>query len=185
MSSVSTGGIDEEGTKKIIQFILAMPNGVYRMSEDISGLIETSNNLASVKLEERGSHWFFHLLTTQRSSNEICLMELTQKVQSLAQLAGAKAINSDAYPSWHPNMDSPLLKKCVAVHNEMYQKEPIIEIIHAGLECGVIGSKYPNMDMLSFGPTIKNPHSPTECVHIKSVTNTEQLLSKILDRLSC
>jgi dipeptidase D len=98
-----------------------------------------------------------------------CLALLCDRIISLARLAGAEGETSGGYPSWKPNMDSELLARCLEVYRERFEREPVVEAIHAGLECGIIGAKYDGMDMISFGPTIKNPHSPDEKIEIESI----------------
>jgi len=109
------------------------------------------------------------ILSNQRSSNMDSLDMLVERVMSVAKLAGAKGERSGGYPSWKPNMDSQLLARCVDVYTKRFGKEPVVEACHAGLECGIIGDKYDGMDMISFGPTIKNPHSPDEMIEIDSI----------------
>ena len=154
-----------EITDKVINLLYALPHGVTAMSTDIEGLVETSNNLANVKIEKGN----FKILASQRSSVMSRLTDICNQIESAAFLAGADAETSKGYPAWEPNMDSPLLDKCKKLYKKMYKKDPVIEVIHAGLECGIIGSKYPGMDMISFGPTIKNPHSPDECINIETI----------------
>jgi dipeptidase D len=109
------------------------------------------------------------ILSNQRSSNMDSLDLLVERIQSVARLAGAEGSRSGGYPSWKPNMQSELLARCLRVYKARFDKEPIVEAIHAGLECGIIGAKYDGMDMISFGPTIKNPHSPDEMIEIDSI----------------
>jgi dipeptidase D len=157
-----------KSTQLAIDLIATYPNGVDAMSKDIDGLVETSNNLATIKLEND----VLECLSNQRSSNMDSLDMITERILSVARLAGGKGTRSGAYPSWQPNMQSELLARCVRVYEERFGKEPIVEACHAGLECGIIGSKYDGMDMISFGPTIKNPHSPDEKIDIASIGNT-------------
>ena len=137
-------------TRQTVDFILAIPHGVADMSQDMAGLVETSNNLATVKIEGGKAC----ALTSQRSSVMNRLDLLTSRIEAVARLAGGVADTGGGYPAWQPNMDSPLLAKCQAVYQELYGKAPVVEIIHAGLECGIIGGKYEGMDMISFGATI-------------------------------
>ena len=155
-------------TRRAIDTIFAYPDGVTAMSKDIEGLVETSNNLATVKLENGK----LVILSNQRSSNMESLALLCNRILSVARLAGAQGETNGGYPSWKPNMDSDLLARCVEVFERRFGKKPIVEAIHAGLECGIIGSKYDGMDMISFGPTIKNPHSPDEKIEIESIGKT-------------
>ena len=154
-----------EDTQKIISLINATPHGVTRMSADIEDLVETSNNFATMGIEND----VLALLSSQRSSIETQLEWIVSKVESVAELAGASYNTNEGYPGWEPNPKSKLLALCKKVYKELYGKEPHVEAIHAGLECGLIGAKYDEMDMISFGPTIKNPHSPEEKLHLPSI----------------
>ena len=155
-------------TQTAIDTIFVYPHGVAEMSKDIEGLVDTSNNVATVNIEDGK----LVILSNQRSSNMDSLALLCEKVMSVARLAGAEGETSGGYPSWKPNMASELLARCVDVYRKRFDKEPVVEAIHAGLECGIIGSKYDGMDMISFGPTIKNPHSPDEMIEIDSIGKT-------------
>jgi dipeptidase D len=152
-------------TQLAIDTVFAYPHGVAEMSKDIEGLVETSNNMATVDIEDGK----LVILSNQRSSNMDSLDLLVERIQSVARLAGAEGSRSGGYPSWKPNMQSELLARCLRVYKARFDKEPIVEAIHAGLECGIIGAKYDGMDMISFGPTIKNPHSPDEMIEIDSI----------------
>lgn len=154
-----------EDTKKVISLLNALPHGVTGMSVDIEGLVETSNNFATMGMEND----VLTLLSSQRSSIEIQLEYIVSKVESVAELANAAYETNEGYPGWEPNPKSNILALCKNVHKELYGKEPHVEAIHAGLECGLIGAKFDNMDMISFGPTLKNPHSPNEKLHLPSV----------------
>jgi len=161
----SCNGASAELTRQVIDTIFAHPHGVDAMSKDMEGLVETSNNLATVDI--KGDKLV--ILSNQRSSNMDSLDMLVERVMSVARLAGAESDRSGGYPSWQPNMDSELLARCVNVYTKRFGKEPVVEACHAGLECGIIGAKYEGMDMISFGPTIKNPHSPDEMIEIESI----------------
>ncbi len=150
---------------KIIRALFACPNGVQRMSQSMKGLVETSNNLAIVKCI-KGS---FETYCLTRSSVDSSKEATAWKIAAVFHLIGADVILSGSYPGWKPNMSSPILKTLSGVYKNMYGKIPEIKAIHAGLECGIIGGRYPNLDMISFGPTIKYPHSPDEKVNIQSV----------------
>jgi dipeptidase D len=157
--------IDEKTQNNLILSIYACPNGVIRMSDSMQGLVETSTNLASVK-SENGKIFLQCLL---RSSVDSSKEDLAQMVESVFLLAGAEISFNGSYPGWKPNMDSKILKTMQNVYEKMHGKIPEIKAIHAGLECGILGGVYPNFDMISFGPTIRFPHSPDEKVHIGSV----------------
>ncbi len=149
----------------VINVVYGLPNGVMRMSDSMENLVETSTNLAIVK-SENGKVVVMCLL---RSSVDSAKDAVGEKMSAIAELAGAKIILSGAYPGWKPNMESPILKTMQKTYQDLYGKTPEIKAIHAGLECGLLGGVYPNWDMISFGPTIRNPHSPDERVNIASV----------------
>jgi len=155
----------EEQGKKLIDFLLTLPHGVSAMSTELHGLVETSSNLAVIGLRNDA----VEIVTSQRSAVMSRLEALCLRIEGMARLSGVEAKTGEGYPSWAPNMKSPLLQRCVEVYKNAMGKEPKVEAIHAGLECGIIGAKYPGMDMISFGPTIKNPHSPSEMMHIPSL----------------
>ncbi len=152
-------------TRHVVDYILAMPHGVAAMSPNIEGLVETSNNFANISVDDGN----LKVLTSQRSSVVSRLQAHTSKIEALARLAGGEAKTGDGYPPWQPNMDSPLLAKSVKLYKEMFNKEPVVEVIHAGLECGIIGDKNPGMDMISIGPDLRYPHSPDEKIHIGTI----------------
>jgi dipeptidase D len=135
------------------------------MIPEVAGVVETSSNLAVVKSDGEN----VELNALLRSSAESRKQELAEMFDSLFSLAGAKVEFSGAYPGWQPNMQSPILKTMSDVYNKKFGKEPKVMIIHAGLECGILGTNYPKMDMISFGPTIRHPHSPDEKVNIATV----------------
>ena len=158
--------IDLQAQRRITNAILACPNGAIRMIDSMPGTVETSMNLAIVRIEEQGAE--INMLL--RSSVESAKMALAQSVQAVFELAGANEIIFEGgYPGWEPNPESRIRKTMVAVYEQLYGKTPAIMAIHAGLECGILGSVYPHWDMISFGPTILSPHSPDERVNIASV----------------
>ncbi len=166
--------------KKIVNVLLALPHGVISMSKDIPGLVETSTNLATIKMDGE----VISIGTSQRSSIESAKNNISQSVAALFSLANAEVKIGDGYPGWTPNMDSPLLKLSVEIYKRMFGEEPGIKAIHAGLETGLLGSKYPGLDMISFGPTIENAHSPNERVNIPAVEKFYKLLNEILKELA-
>jgi len=164
---------------KIIRSIFACPNGVQRMSQAMPGLVETSNNLAIVKC---GAGKFeAHNLT--RSSVDSAKEAIAWKIAAVFNLINAKVTLSGSYPGWKPDMESPILETMSGVYKKMYGKIPEIKAIHAGLECGIIGGVYPNLDMISFGPTIKYPHSPDEKVNIVSVKKFFDFLCETMKKV--
>jgi dipeptidase D len=164
---------------KICDLIFALPHGVAAMSTEMKGLVETSNNLANVKIASSK----LEIITSQRSSVMSRLNALTWRVETIARLAGAEAVSSGGYPSWQPNLQSPLLARCKDVYRKLFGKEAHIEAIHAGLECGIIGDKKAGMDMISFGPTIKNPHSPDEKIQVSSIGKIWDFMLELLKSL--
>lgn len=165
---------------KIINVILGLPHGVIAMSQEIPGLVETSTNLATVVMENDE----LKIGTSQRSSIESSKRNIAASVKSVFDLANANVIVGDGYPGWQPNLDSKLLKLSRKVHLAMFGKEPELKAIHAGLECGILGDKYPGLEMVSFGPTIVGAHSPDERVKIHDVEKFYRLLKGILAEIS-
>lgn len=164
-------------TRKIVNVLLAVPHGITAMSPDIPDLVETSTNLATVTVEDD----VMRIGTSQRSSIESAKENVADVVQAVFNLGKAfEVFSGDGYPGWQPNMDSQLLKVSEKVFNEMYGKEPEVKAIHAGLECGLLGAKYPGLDMISFGPTIEGAHSPDEKLNIADVEKFYNLLKSIL-----
>lgn len=157
--------IDIKTQKNLILSIIACPHGVVRMSDAMEGLVETSTNLAIVKSEDG----VITVNSLMRSSVDSAKDALGDAIASLFELAGAKPWFSGTYPGWKPNPDSEVLNLAKKVYKEKFGKIPEIKAIHAGLECGLLGSVYPNWDMISFGPTIRYPHSPDEKVNIETV----------------
>ncbi len=169
--------LTQEDSNKVIQLLLALPHGVAEMSADIEGLVETSNNLATVVIKDQS----LQILTSQRSSVMSRLAEITSQVEAAAALASAETKNENSYPAWQPNIASPLLKRCQEVYKNLFGKDAEVQIIHAGLECGIIGSKHEDMNMISFGPTIKDPHSPDEKLYIPSIKKVWALIVALLE----
>ena len=162
--------------EKLIELLQGLPHGVYRMSETIQGLVETSNNLATVRTTENG----IVIVSSQRSSNNPRLDEISGKVEAVAKLAGAWIEHEPGYPAWEPDLKSELLLKCRQVYTGTFGEEPEIKVIHAGLECGIIGSVHEGMEMISFGPTIKDPHCPSERIFIPSIEKVWIFLENLL-----
>lgn len=164
-TSLPAGLLPEEVQDDLINGVTACPNGVYRVLPELPSVVETSNNLAIVKSDGKS----VDCKCLIRSSVESRKDELASMVASVFSLAGAKVEFSGAYPGWKPNLQSPILKEMTKVYEDNYGKTPKVMIIHAGLECGILGMNYPKMDMISFGPTIRYPHSPDEKVNIATV----------------
>ena len=158
--------INEECKNRLIWSLHACPHGVMGMSHDIEGLVETSTNLASVKM---GPNNTIIVGTSQRSSIESCKNMIANQVASTFKLAGAEVKHGDGYPGWAPNPNSKILKVAQDTYKKLFNKEAKIMAIHAGLECGLFLEKYPHLDMISFGPTLRDVHSPNERIKIDTV----------------
>ena len=168
--------IDSKTQWAIIRAVLGCPNGVIRMSDSMEGLVETSTNLARVF----SADGFINAQCLLRSSVDTSKEALAEKIASVFELAGAEVKFGGAYPGWKPNMNSSILKVMRDVYNKNWGKVPEIKAIHAGLECGILGGVYPNLDMISFGPTIRYPHSPDEKVKIDTVDMFWKFLVEVL-----
>jgi dipeptidase D len=169
-----------EATRQVVALLLALPHGVAAMSQDLSGLVETSSNLATASIQDGR----LRILTSQRSSVVSRLAEITATVRAVAELAGAQVKEENKYPPWPPRMDDPLLQQVKETYARLFGKAPVIQVIHAGLECAIIGAMYPGMQMISLGPTIRSPHSPSEKLHIPSVGQVWQFLVALLEDLA-
>ena len=171
--------LDKKSTVSIINLLHSLPHGVEKMSYDIPELVETSTNLATVIIKEKS----VLIGLSSRSSIGSALQDLRDRIHAISSLAGAKVSEEESYPGWKPNLDSDLLKLSKKIFKDMYNKEPIVEAIHAGLECGIIGEKFPGMDMISIGPTIKYPHSPEEQVHLSTVDKFYNYVIEIMKKI--
>lgn len=168
-------------SKKIIYTILALPHGVISMSPDIPELVETSTNLATVVNDGKK----IIIGTSQRSSSEFAKTNISEIVRAVFVLSKAdNIIKTDGYPGWESNLNSELLNISKQVFLNKFNYEPEIKAIHAGLECGILGSKFPNLEMISFGPTIEGAHSPDERVKIPDVLKFYELLKSIIEHIS-
>lgn len=171
--------VEENAALKFIQVILGCPDGVERMSADIPGLCETSNNLAMVKIY-KGKFYASSLL---RSSVDTAKEALADKIAAVFALAGVKTEFTGGYSGWAPNNSSPILNTMKKVYADLYGTEPAVLAIHAGLECGILGGTYPHWDMVSCGPTLKYPHSPDECLLIPTVSKFWDFLVAVLENI--
>lgn len=160
----------------ILRVLKALPHGVVKMSEDVRGLVETSTNLAIVRV----SHKNAAISLNSRSSSQSGILDAYDTVKSVLKLGKFSVNESGSYPGWKPNMKSPILKLARIVYEKQFGDKAKVKAIHAGLECGVIGSHYEGMDMLSFGPTLKEVHTPNENVSIKSICKFWQMLTALL-----
>ena len=164
---------------RLIKLVCGMPNGVIRMSTETPGIVETSSNLAIV----RSGTGTVELLCLLRSSIDTAKDDLGYAIQSVMELAGAQVVHDGSYPGWKPDIKSPLLQTMKEVYRKRFGKEPEIKVIHAGLECGIIGDVCSGLDMISFGPTIRHPHSPDEKVDIASVGKFWEYLLETLKNI--
>ena len=174
-----TGLMPEEVQDDLINGVTGCPNGVVRFIPELPTVVETSNNLAIIKSD--GSSIQIRCLL--RSSVESRKEELTSMVESVFLLAGAKVEFTGGYPGWKPNLDSPILKEMTRVYENKFAKTPKVMIIHAGLECVILGTHYPHMYMISFGPTIRFPHSPDEKVNVPTVVKFWDYLLAVLENI--
>jgi len=168
--------IEERVQDDLIDSVYACPNGVIRMSDGMAGMVETSTNLSTIK-SQKGVIFVKCLL---RSSVDTAKEDLVEMVDSVFALGGAMVSFDGGYPGWKPNMDSLILKQMKEIYHSKFGKVPAVLGIHAGLECGILGAVYPNWDMISFGPTMRSPHSPDERVNIPSVQKFWDFLVEVL-----
>ena len=171
--------ISEEDSRKIILALKSAHNGVYRMSPDVKNLVETSNNIARVELK----HGDFKIHNLSRSSIESGKMAVANQLKSTFELAGMNVEFSGSYPGWKPKPGSEIVKIMEKIYEEKFNEKPAVVACHAGLECGIIGANYPEMDMVSFGPTIKGAHSPDERASISSTQKFWDFLQDILKNI--
>ncbi|MCH5329359.1 MAG: aminoacyl-histidine dipeptidase [Alistipes sp.] len=169
--------IDESTQTALVDALVGVPNGVISMSAVVAGLVETSSNLASVKFEGDDE---IVVTLSQRSSVESAKTYIMQSVESVFALAGAEVTHSDGYPGWAPDPESQLLETTVESYRRLFGVEPKVRAIHAGLECGLFLEKYPDLEMVSFGPTLRGVHSPDERIEISTVTKFWALLLDVL-----
>ena len=171
--------IDKKVALGLLKSLNAVFNGVYAMSQDVPGLVETSSNLASVKMNGESS---ISVVTSQRSAIVSAREDVSQAVGAAFELGGAKVRRSGGYPGWKPNPQSEILKVAGDVYRELYGEEIKIKAIHAGLECGLFLEKAPRLDMISFGPTMRGVHSPDEKLNIPSVERFWNHLLALLEQ---
>ena len=168
--------IDDKSCANLLNAIYACPHGVLEMSSRMEGMVETSTNLAAIKFEDE----YILITTSQRSEIESRKYFAAEMVESVFLMAGAKVVHSDGYPGWTPNMESKIVKTTVDSYKKLFGKIPVVRSIHAGLECGLFLEKYPALDMVSFGPTIKGAHSPDERINIET---TKKFWNHLVDVL--
>ena len=173
--------IDQTTSSNLIRAIYSAPHGVISMSRELQGLVETSTNLASVKMVDDNK---ILVTTSQRSSVESRKFDIANQVKALFTLAGAEVKQGEGYPGWQPDMNSPIMEKARDAYKELYGITPEITAIHAGLECGLFLQKFPHLDMVSFGPTLRDVHSPSERMHIPTVERFWEQLKLTLTKVA-
>ena len=172
--------IDDCTTKRLVASVYTAPHGVYHMSKEIEGLVETSTTLATINMDGNK----IYVDTLQRSSVESRKDEMAEIVEAHFTLAGASITHSDPYPGWAPNMESPILNVAIDVYKRLFGETPKTSALHAGLETGLFLINYPNLDMISFGPTLRGVHSPKEKMHIPAVAKFWTYLTSILETIA-
>ncbi|MDE5773244.1 MAG: aminoacyl-histidine dipeptidase [Muribaculaceae bacterium] len=173
--------MDGDTSLRLVRALYSAPHGVYSMSRDLEGLVETSTNLAAVKMIGDDQ---VKVTTSQRSSVESRKADIAGQVEAHFQLAGAEVSHSDGYPGWAPNMDSKIMKISAQAYEDLFGVKPAIKAIHAGLECGLFLDKYPDLDMVSFGPTMTGVHSPDEQLLIPTVAKFWDHLCRVLEMVA-
>ena len=169
--------VDQDVARNLIEALFACPHGVESMSHEIPGLVETSTNLAAVRMRHPGK---IEVLTSQRSAVASARRMIAAKVEACFLLAGAMVRHTSEYPGWAPNIDSPILKLCVESYKHLFGYEPEVKAIHAGLECGLFGEKFGDLDMISFGPTLRGVHAPGEKLDLASLDKFVEHLTDVV-----
>lgn len=181
-SCLSPGKVMTQASQEnLLNLLNACPHGVLEMSPRMKDMVETSTNLASVKVIDDTK---VIITTSQRSELESRKHDAAEMVRAVFEMAGAKVTHSDGYPGWTPNPDSPVLKITAGSYQRLFGHQPVVRSIHAGLECGLFLEKYPDLDMVSFGPTIRNAHSPDERINIETVSRFWKHLTDVLKNIS-
>lgn len=173
--------VDLATSTALIRALYACPHGVISMSRELENLVETSTNLASVKMKEGNQ---IVVTTSQRSSVDSRKWDIANRVEAVFALAGAAVAHGEGYPGWKPNMKSPILAIARDAYKELYDVTPAVKAIHAGLECGLFLQKFPHLDMVSFGPTLRNVHSPSEMMNIPAVERFYEQLKLTLKKVA-
>ncbi|MBI5917227.1 MAG: aminoacyl-histidine dipeptidase [Bacteroidetes bacterium] len=171
--------LDKEFQQKLLRVIYACANGIHRMSPDIKDLVQTSNNLSRVLVKD--GQYSIQCLT--RGSVDSEKMDLANAIKSTLELVGAKVTFGSEYPGWQPMPESRIVKLMSSIYEDLYKEKPHVNACHAGLECGILGTNYPDMEMISFGPNIRGAHSPDEKVQISSVQKYWQFLLRTLQEI--
>ena len=173
--------IDHKTSRNLVLALYACPHGVISMSREMEGLTETSTNLASVKMPAEGK---VVVTTSQRSCVDSRKYDIANMVESVFLLAGAEVEHGDGYPAWSPNLDSKIMHIASDAYEELYGVKPAIKAIHAGLECALFKQNYPELDMVSFGPTLRDVHSPSERMHIPAVERFWGQLRRTIEKVA-
>jgi dipeptidase D len=179
ITSLPEKAFTRETQKNLIRTLYACPHGVIGWSQEIEGLVETSTNLAVVREKKND---ILEIVTSQRSSSESAKRDIANRLEALFLLSGADVSHSDGYPGWKPDKRSEILNVATEVYTELFNKVPEVKAIHAGLECGLFLEKYPTLDMISFGPTIKGAHTPEERIEISTVEKFWDFLVRMLEK---
>lgn len=164
----------------MVYALYGVPHGVLAMSAELKGIVETSTNLASIKMEKGG---VIRIGTSQRSAINSCRKSAAEQVEAVFALAGATVTHEGEYPGWQPNLDSQILKITKDAYKRLFNTEPIVRAIHAGLECGLFLKKFPELDMISFGPTLRGVHAPGEKLELASVEKFRKLLVEVIKNI--
>lgn len=176
-SNSNEKAVDSDTTSSLIHALVSCPHGVVSMCKDIPGLVQTSTNLASVKMQEQG---FITVSTSQRSSVESELDEIVARVSAVFTGHNAAVRSFNRYPGWEPDVNSHILEICTESYRRLFNTEPEIKAIHAGLECGLFLRKFPGLDMISFGPTLRGVHAPGERLDLASMDKFVELLKDVV-----
>jgi dipeptidase D len=171
--------LDAADAKQIAHLLASLHHGVLAMSPDVPGLVQNSTNLATLAMKDG----VVEIVTSQRSAIESSKQAAARMVATACRLAGFEVTHAGSYPGWKPEPTSEIVRKLQAVHQQVFGEPARLIAMHAGLECGVIGEKYPEMEMVSFGPTIVDPHSPNERVEISSVEEFWKYLKAVLEAI--
>ncbi len=177
--SKAKSGVKPSDLMQMLRAIYACPNGIYRMSPDIASLVQSSNNLAKVSV----NNGQYEMLCLTRSSVDTEKEDVANAITSSFQLIGASVQTGGAYPGWTPKPQAPIIKLMSEIYEQLFNESPHVNACHAGLECGIIGTNYPDMDMISFGPNIRGAHSPDEKVQISSVQKFWKYLLEVLKNI--
>ena len=176
-SYLNEKAMDGDTARRLVTALFTCPHGVQAMSQEIKGLVETSTNLASVRMTEHGE---VKVVTSQRSSITSAKRMIAAKVRAVFEMAGAEVVHQYEYPGWKPDTQSHILHECVESYKRLFGVEPIVKAIHAGLECGLFLEKFPDLDMISFGPTLLGVHAPGERMELASVDKFVALLQDVV-----